>query len=113
MKIAHIKAKRQPFGCLFALVRVAGFEPTASWSRTMRATNCATPGDGILPIPLAKREYYYSHVMGKCQEDLRPQSSQHHRTGEKIQALRFRCVKAKAEQIGSAALKLKKPLNLR
>ena len=26
------------------VVRVAGFEPTASWSRTMRATNCATPG---------------------------------------------------------------------
>ena len=23
---------------------MAGFEPTASWSRTMRATNCATPG---------------------------------------------------------------------
>ena len=30
--------------CRFCLVRVAGFEPTASWSRTMRATNCATPG---------------------------------------------------------------------
>ena len=26
------------------MVRVAGFEPTASWTRTMRATNCATPG---------------------------------------------------------------------
>ena len=26
------------------MVRVAGFEPTASWSRTKRATNCATPG---------------------------------------------------------------------
>ena len=25
------------------MVRVAGFEPTASWSRTKRATNCATP----------------------------------------------------------------------
>ena len=23
--------------------RVTGFEPTASWSRTKRATNCATP----------------------------------------------------------------------
>ena len=30
------------------MVRVAGFEPTASWSRTMRATNCATPGYLIL-----------------------------------------------------------------
>ena len=29
---------------LFFVVRVAGFEPTASWSRTKRATNCATPG---------------------------------------------------------------------
>ena len=28
------------------VVRVAGFEPTASWTRTMRATNCATPGYG-------------------------------------------------------------------
>ena len=26
------------------MVRVAGVEPTASWTRTMRATNCATPG---------------------------------------------------------------------
>ena len=26
------------------LVRVAGVEPTASWTRTKRATNCATPG---------------------------------------------------------------------
>ena len=26
------------------MVRVAGFEPTASWSRTKRATGCATPG---------------------------------------------------------------------
>ena len=25
------------------LVGVTGFEPTASWSRTKRATNCATP----------------------------------------------------------------------
>ena len=27
----------------FLLVGVAGLEPAASWSRTMRATNCATP----------------------------------------------------------------------
>ena len=27
------------------VVRVAGFEPTASWSRTKHATSCATPGD--------------------------------------------------------------------
>ena len=32
------------------LVRVAGFEPTASWSRTKRATNCATPGCSLIII---------------------------------------------------------------
>ena len=30
------------------MVRVAGVEPTASWTRTMRATNCATPGYSLL-----------------------------------------------------------------
>lgn len=25
------------------MVEATGFEPTTSWSRTMRATNCATP----------------------------------------------------------------------
>ena len=29
---------------ILRMVRVARFELTASWSRTMRATNCATPG---------------------------------------------------------------------
>ena len=40
------QAKNPPFSCENGgfLVRVAGFEPTASWTRTMRATNCATPG---------------------------------------------------------------------
>ena len=28
---------------VFHMVGVTGFEPTASWSRTKRATNCATP----------------------------------------------------------------------
>ncbi len=32
------------------LVRVAGVEPTASWTRTMRATNCATPGYSLIII---------------------------------------------------------------
>ena len=36
------------------MVRVAGFEPTASWSRTMRATNCATPGYFIFRARPAK-----------------------------------------------------------
>lgn len=29
--------------CVFFMVGVTGFEPMASWSRTMRATICATP----------------------------------------------------------------------
>ena len=33
---------------ILRLVRVAGFEPTASWTRTMRATNCATPGKALV-----------------------------------------------------------------
>ena len=32
------------------MVRVARFELTASWSRTMRATNCATPGYEIVRL---------------------------------------------------------------
>ena len=39
--------------CIFhqhILVRVARFELTASWSRTMRATNCATPGYEIVRL---------------------------------------------------------------
>ena len=37
--------KKQPvFGLFFRfLVGVTGFEPMTSWSRTKRATNCATP----------------------------------------------------------------------
>ncbi len=34
---------------------MAGFEPTASWSRTMRATNCATPGNAFVIIAAKKR----------------------------------------------------------
>ena len=33
----------KPFGLPYFLVEATGFEPTTSWSRTMRATNCATP----------------------------------------------------------------------
>ena len=35
--------KRAVKYCPLLLVGVTGFEPTTSWSRTMRATNCATP----------------------------------------------------------------------
>ena len=42
----HPEPSRAPGG----LVRVAGFEPTASWSRTKRATNCATPGCSLIII---------------------------------------------------------------
>lgn len=42
------------------LVRVAGFEPTASWSRTTRATNCAIPGSVLYfsCIPKQSGNYY-------------------------------------------------------
>ena len=42
------------------LVRVAGLEPTASWTRTMRATSCATPGNLL----------YYSLFVCVCQEEM-------------------------------------------
>ena len=35
---------------ILRMVRVAGVEPTASWTRTMRATNCATPGYSLIII---------------------------------------------------------------
>ena len=55
---------------LFFQVGVTGFEPTASWSRTKRATNCATPrkekpqqlgccgvvGDERIELPRAESE---------------------------------------------------------
>ena len=44
--------KRRALCCLFLfLVGVTRFELATSWSRTMRATNCATPRDLL---------YYYS-----------------------------------------------------
>ena len=46
--------------CQCKLVRVAGFEPTASWTRTMRATNCATPGQPL----------YYRGSRRFCQVEL-------------------------------------------
>ena len=41
------------------VVRVAGLEPTASWTRTMRATSCATPGNLL----------YYNRCFPFCQVD--------------------------------------------
>ena len=43
------------------LVRVAGLEPTASWTRTMRATSCATPG----------KLFYYNLSFPFCQVEAR------------------------------------------
>ena len=40
------------------MVRVAGVEPTASWTRNMRATNCATPGCS---------DNYYTEFFRECQ----------------------------------------------
>ncbi len=40
------------------VVGVTGFEPTASWSRTKRATNCATP----------RQPVYYTFFRSECQD---------------------------------------------
>ena len=52
------------------MVGVRGFEPRASWSRTKRATICATPRNGI---PSAFRQLlYYNDSRGPCQEQIDP-----------------------------------------
>lgn len=43
------------------VVGVTGFEPTASWSRTKRATNCATP----------RQPFYYRRKCACCQGKFR------------------------------------------
>ena len=43
-RFCKTKNKGTHKGSSVFMVRVAGFEPTASWSRTKHATNCATPG---------------------------------------------------------------------
>ena len=61
-------AKRTPFGVLFALVEATGFEPTTSWSRTMRATNCATPRFcAPWKYTFHKKRIYYNKCNFKCQ----------------------------------------------
>ena len=40
------------------MVGVGGLEPPASWSRTKRATNCATP----------RKLFYYREYFPFCQE---------------------------------------------
>ena len=40
------------------MVGVRGFEPRASWSRTKRATNCATP----------RQPVYYTFFRSECQD---------------------------------------------
>ena len=42
-RLQSIKKDEQPLLFVFFVVGVTGFEPTTSWSRTKRATNCATP----------------------------------------------------------------------
>ena len=42
--------KRQGKNLVAFLVGVTGFEPTTSWSRTMRATICATPRKQTLSL---------------------------------------------------------------
>ena len=50
------------------MVGVRGFEPRASWSRTKRATICATPRNRK---PSAfKQLLYYNDSRGPCQEQI-------------------------------------------
>ena len=50
------------------LVEATGFEPTTSWSRTMRATNCATPRFcAPWKYTFHKKRIYYNKCNFKCQ----------------------------------------------
>ena len=51
------KKERHAKACLSFLVGVAGLEPAASWSRTKRATNCATP----------RQPFHYRRYRARCQ----------------------------------------------
>lgn len=53
------------------LVGVARLELAASWSRTMRATICATPRDSFIIImsfwPVVKELFHFLHICGLVQ----------------------------------------------
>ena len=51
------KKERHALACLSFLVGVGGLEPPASWSRTKRATSCATP----------RQPFYYRRYRVRCQ----------------------------------------------
>ena len=53
-----------------AVVEVTGFEPMASWSRTKRATNCATPRNSVL----AKYSVFFDIAVDSTQARFRPAS---------------------------------------
>ena len=53
MAKTHSSIKTLPVEQCFCLVEATGFEPTASWSRTKRATICATPRwEHYIPVRL-------------------------------------------------------------
>lgn len=53
------------------MVGVARLELAASWSRTMRATICATPRDSFIIImtfrPVVKALFHLMHIFGLVQ----------------------------------------------
>ena len=48
--IVETKNRRKRIYACDDLVGVAGVEPTASWTRTKRATNCATPRYSLIIV---------------------------------------------------------------
>ena len=66
--VKHKKVVASDMKLATTLVGVRGFEPRASWSRTKRATICATPRDRK---PSAFRQLlYYNDSRGPCQEQI-------------------------------------------
>ena len=63
--------KNPPAFRLKDLVGVARLELAASWSRTMRATICATPRDSFIIImsfrPVVKELFHFLHICGLVQ----------------------------------------------
>ena len=45
------------------MVEVTGFEPMASWSRTKRATNCATPRNKYLIVDICSAYIYAKQLV--------------------------------------------------
>ena len=65
------KSRRERYDVRGDVVGVARLELAASWSRTMRATICATPRDSFIIImsfrPVVKELFHFLHIFGLVQ----------------------------------------------